>query len=110
MLSSLEGTSLKSAVDNNAGAWKLFSIALLAVITALGIVVTDVGFVVSLQGSLLGAALCFTIPSLILVGARKNQGIFNGMAPWKGLSVAGVFLLAFGTVITCLETFTTLLE
>ena len=112
LLSSLEGTSVGNAVASSDGAWKVFSVALLAAIVGLGIVVTDVGFVVSLQGSLLGALLCFSIPSLMYIGAMEKSGKADSknLSLWKMMSVAGVFLLFFGTTITCLETFTDLLE
>eukprot|EP00968_Pinguiococcus_pyrenoidosus_P021178 scaffold2695_cov239-Pinguiococcus_pyrenoidosus.AAC.1 len=110
-LSVLKNTSIGRAAASSDTAWRLFSIGLLTLVSLAAIVTTDVGFVVSVQGSLLGAGLCFTIPALIYMGALKKTGRGNeNMVAWKLLAGSGIALAVFGTIITCLETFTDLLS
>jgi len=91
--------------------WKLLTLGLLAVPTAAAIVLPDVGFVVSLMGASLGAALILVIPSLFgsrLLGDADASPAEK--AAMKGVTAFGVAIGVFGTVITVLETYTDLLK
>mmetsp|Transcript_37424 Transcript_37424/g.120041 ORF Transcript_37424/g.120041 Transcript_37424/m.120041 type:complete len:409 (-) Transcript_37424:1256-2482(-) len=83
------------------------SLALLLVCSGLSLVIKDAGFVVSINGASVGAALIFLPCAIFLnVGARSP----NERTLLKSLIVLGALLAAFGTAITCLNTFTDLLD
>ena len=76
----------------------------------LAIAVFDAGFVVSLMGASLGAALILVVPSLIgrrVLSDGLRQGRAGGDAPPRCL---GVLVGLFGTTVTVLETYTDLLS
>jgi sodium-coupled neutral amino acid transporter 11 len=119
-------STLKSAGDGalgrkcavaSSGAWISMSLGVLAVITALAIAITDAGFVVSVSGASFGAALIFCVPAIIFLAAKSNDKDQN-LLPTTKTEMTGVHLLfafgtiagLFGTVITCLDTFTTVLK
>jgi len=98
-------------------AWRVLSLSMLGLLTLLAVLTTDVGFAVSLCGSLFGAALIFCVPTLIFLSAKKADDKSNPALPTSKAEMAGVHLLfafgvlaaVFGTVVTFLETFTDLL-
>ena len=99
------------AAPNGDANWKLLSLALLAVPTLLAVVLPDVGFVVSLMGASLGAGLILVIPSLFGVSlfGDADASKFERKA-MKAISYFGYFIGLFGTVVTCLETYTDVLN
>lgn len=52
---------------------KLGTVLLLAAFTAIGVVLTDLGFVVSFAGAVLGSALVFIFPSLMWISKCKKE-------------------------------------
>jgi sodium-coupled neutral amino acid transporter 11 len=50
------------------------TVGLLSVVTALALVLKDVGFVVSMSGALFGAALMFIVPALMNISNIKRKG------------------------------------
>ncbi|CAM9368204.1 unnamed protein product, partial [Chrysoparadoxa australica] len=83
--------------------WSVVSSFMLAAATAIAIATPDVGLVVSLVGSLLGAGLCFTMPAMMYLSVmrdRKRAGLKN-----SGWEVLGLHLVAvFGCVMTVVGT------
>ena len=85
--------------------------ALLAVPTFLAVILPDVGFVVSLMGASLGAALILVVPAFMgraVLGdadATPRERAAMGAVGWFGVLVG-----AFGTTVTVLETYTDLLK
>ena len=87
------------------------SLSLLAVPVLLAIVVPDVGFVVSLMGASLGAALILVVPSLIGRRVLADKDCAKGERGAMRLVAAfGVLVGLFGTTVTVLETYTDLLS
>ncbi|KAH8059211.1 hypothetical protein JL721_9302 [Aureococcus anophagefferens] len=103
----------KATVDpllaKNPANWNWLTLLLLAVPTSLAIVLPDVGFVVSLMGASLGAGLIIVIPGLF----GTSLGLANSAVEarvMKLVTYCGVGIGIFGTVVTCLETYTDLLN
>jgi hypothetical protein len=100
--------------------WCAATLAILALVTALAVAVTDVGFVVSVSGASFGALLIFCVPALCFLAAKRadSGGGYPGALNSSKAEVAGVHALVafgvlaavFGTTVTCLETFTNLLK
>ena len=87
------------------------SLSLLAVPVLLAIIVPDVGFVVSLMGASLGAALILVVPSLIGRRVLADKDCAKGERGAMRLVAAfGVLVGLFGTTVTVLETYTDLLS
>ena len=86
--------------------WVAASLALLAVPTGLAVVLPDVGFVVSLMGSSLGAALILIVPALM--GRALLPGAETGVM--AGVAGFGVLIGLFGTIVTFLESYTDMLN
>jgi len=113
--SGLSALGSKCAVASSS-AWTALSLGVLALFTFLAIVTTDAGFVVSVSGASFGAALIFCVPSVIFLAAKRSDD--TNLLPTSKAEVGAVHLLfafgaaagLFGTLITCLETFTTLLQ
>mmetsp|Transcript_12519 Transcript_12519/g.16435 ORF Transcript_12519/g.16435 Transcript_12519/m.16435 type:complete len:517 (+) Transcript_12519:20-1570(+) len=114
-------TSLHSSIETCASNLQLkphvkdtLSISVLLIITAIACNCgqDDVGFVIGIVGSLLGAFACYIMPSLLnikLFNADKldlsgKELLFN-----KVLLALGVMFAIFGTAVTCLERFTDIL-
>ncbi|KAH8092279.1 hypothetical protein JL720_5247 [Aureococcus anophagefferens] len=103
----------KATVDpllaKNPANWNWLTLLLLAVPTSLAIVLPDVGFVVSLMGASLGAGLIIVIPGLF----GTSLGLANSAVEARVMKLVtyfGVGIGIFGTVVTCLETYTDLLN
>ena len=101
----------------SSGAWTSLTLSVLSIITFLAVVITDAGFVVSVSGASFGAALIFCVPAIIFLSAKRSDKGEN-LLPTTKLEMSAVHLLflfgvsaaIFGTSITCLNTFTTLLQ
>lgn len=112
--SSLAGTRLGDAVQRSQAAWTALSVAMLAAATLLAVVATDVGFVASVSGASLGAVLIFVAPALMQLATLRAQG--GGVAKGgkaalaRGLVGFGCVMAVLGTVVTCLETFTSVFK
>ncbi|CAN0217572.1 unnamed protein product, partial [Discosporangium mesarthrocarpum] len=50
------------------------TVCLLAAVTVIAVAVTDIGFVVGITGSLLGASICYIIPAVLFVKAHRRFG------------------------------------
>jgi len=86
------------------------SLGLLAVPTLLAIVVPDVGFVVSLMGASLGAALILVVPAMIGTRVLPDRDCSKSeRAAMRLVAAFGVLVGLFGTTVTVLETYTDLL-
>jgi len=107
-LSALGGTRLGVKARTSGTWWAGLSTAMLAAVTALAIVATDVGFVASVSGAALGAALIFMAPALMQLGTLRAKGATKGLSAWiaRALVAFGGVMAVVGTVVTCLETFT----
>lgn len=99
--------------------WVALTVALLAATSGLAILTPDVGLVVSLAGSLLGAVIIYAVPGLInlalLRGApppagRSTASLARERAASRGLVAFGFAMAVLGTVITCLDSFTDALK
>ena len=103
--------SLLNLKPADGGAFVVRSLALLAAPVGLSVVLPDVGFVVSLMGASLGAALILVAPALlgraVLGAADASSSEFVVMGVVAAL---GVLVGLFGTTVTILETFTDLLK
>ena len=91
------------------------SVGLLTLFTALALVVPDAGFVVSITGASVGSALICVVPCLIYLNIvplplNPSQKDLLERSLLKILIGFGFGVAAFGTVVTCLETFTDLLH
>lgn len=111
VLSSLAGSPLGKAADASPAVWTALSVALLGAATLLAVVATDVGFVASVSGASLGAVLIFVVPALMQLATMRAAG--GGKAAGAKAAGAraivgfGAVMAVLGTVVTCLETFTT---
>ena len=103
----------KATVDpllaKNPANWNWLTLLLLAVPTSLAIVLPDVGFVVSLMGASLGAGLIIVIPGLFGTSLGLATSAVEARV-MKLVTYFGVGIGIFGTVVTCLETYTDLLN
>lgn len=84
----------------------VLTIGLLGFVTGMATLVTDVGFVNALQGAILGSALIYCFPGMILVcNARKSQGkVGKGTVRMAWLTVAlGVVMGLAGTTLTVVK-------
>lgn len=86
------------------------SLGLLALFTALAIAVPDAGFVVSFTGASVGSALICVVPCLVYLRIAKPKADDPERLLLKCLVVFGVAIATFGSIVTCLETFTDLLK
>ena len=99
-LSNLSGSARQNALTPT-------SIALLAIITSLALILKDVGLVVSLTGAIFGNAIMFIIPSIMYLGtihaARKRYD--NKVSVIKGSSVevvANYGMIGVGVIMSIL--------
>jgi hypothetical protein len=60
----------------SSASWSLLTFLLLSAITAVAAKTSDVGLVVSLSGSLFGAALIYCVPSAIYLKAVEQSKIY----------------------------------
>ena len=97
----------------------LYTRGTLAVITALSLVISDVGLIVSLLGALIGACIIYIFPSLLFLATTKAAARDPAGAPKRlraerivaRLMVAlGACLGALGTSVTLITAFTNLLD
>jgi len=103
----------KVSGEDRSKAFQPLTLGLLGVITAIAIVLKDVGFVVSVSGALFGSALMFVVPALMninnlksiaakaksqLTGNNKLEIAFN----W-GMIVTGIIMGGLGVVISTLK-------
>lgn len=101
----------------SSNAWTSLTLLTIALTTALAMVTTDVGFIVSLCGASFGAALIFCVPAAIFLAAYKADSDEKKSLPATKAELGGIHALfgfgvlaaVFGTVVTVLETFTDLL-
>lgn len=108
VLSCVQGTRLGDAVASSTRAWAALTAAMLALVTLVAIVATDVGFVASVSGASLGALLIFVWPALIdlKLAKARNAGSSGRAMLARGTIGFGVLMCILGTIVTCLETFT----
>ena len=103
----------KSSGEERNKSFQPLTIGLLTVITAIALVLKDVGFVVSVSGALFGSALMFVVPAVMninnlktiatkaktqLTGSNKLEIAFN----W-GMVVMGIIMGALGVIISTLK-------
>jgi len=95
-------------------AWFLITLPLIFSITLVSLVLTDIGLIVSLVGSLLGSALAFVTPAAMYLGLlRKDPSVPRSGSLVLTLHIvglAGILLGVGGTIITLLNTFTDILQ
>ena len=65
--------SLSSLLDLPKAYIKPTTLVLLAAITAIAILITDIGLIVGISGALLGASIVYVFPALIYYVARRNE-------------------------------------
>merc|ERR1711974_48385 len=80
------------------------TIALLAGITALALVIRNVAFVVNLGGAIFGALLTYIFPSLLLLLTRSHSGGVEAKVARLTIG-GGVLLGVLGSVIAVVQEF-----
>jgi len=86
------------------------TVALLGAITALALVVRNVGFVNNLGGSIFGAAIIYIFPALLLLSARAKAGASAAEVVFaRATIVGGAVLAVLGSVVSVLKEFTNVL-
>ncbi|CAM9286633.1 unnamed protein product [Heterosigma akashiwo] len=99
-----------AGIDTNNKTWTAVTLALMAATTGVSLVTKDVGLVVSLLGSLLGAGIIFSMPTaMYLCVLRQDKSIprsTNEVAALHLLALLGGLLAAGGTAVTLLDSFT----
>ena len=98
--------SLKGAVHDACGGEqgpvspRVVSVALLALLTSAASICTDLGFVSSFAGALLGSAIIYVFPSLMFHAALKQRGLLPSHRPQallaRLISLTGVMLMGLG--------------
>ncbi|CAN0550839.1 unnamed protein product, partial [Ectocarpus sp. 12 AP-2014] len=98
-----------------------WTVGLLAAVTAASLKLTDLGFVNSFGGALIGSGIVFVFPALMFlkplmrkfkdkaVAAAAAAGQKREMSLNAGIVAAGVAMGVLGCVISVLETFTNVL-
>lgn len=96
-----------------------WTVGLLGLVTAASLKLTDLGFVNSFGGALIGSGIIYAFPALMFLrplqkkvaaGAGKvSAGVRREMAANKGIFVTGVVMGALGCAVSVLETFTSVL-
>mmetsp|Transcript_33030 Transcript_33030/g.82262 ORF Transcript_33030/g.82262 Transcript_33030/m.82262 type:complete len:208 (+) Transcript_33030:1-624(+) len=85
--------------------------ALLATVTALALVVRDVGFVNNLGGSIFGALIIYIFPGRLFLAARRAQGVRSFEQLFAKITIgAGMLLAVLGSAVTILKQYTRLLR
>lgn len=81
------------------------TVGLLSLVTALALVLKDVGFVVSLGGALFGCALMFCVPAYMNISNIRSKGSGSKLeiAANYGIVGLGVFMGALGAAISVLK-------
>jgi sodium-coupled neutral amino acid transporter 11 len=85
------------------------TVGLLAIVTALALVLKDVGFVVSMSGALFGAALMFIVPAIMNISNIKRKGDMATkgekleVAANYGIVGVGAIMGALGATISALR-------
>ncbi len=75
------------------------TLCMLALITAIACIISDIGVVVGIAGALLGAAIVYTYPPIMYAAARRRTSSPAPRAIY-GLVLLGVFLGVLGTHVT----------
>ena len=96
-----------TAVSTNQSGWKL-KLGLLSSLTALSMLVKDVGMVVGLNGAITGSAIIYSFPALLFL--RFTRPPNSGIVVRKGERTLCRGLVAFGIVSAVLGGATTLLK
>jgi amino acid permease len=99
--------------EKRTNALRPLTVGILTVVTALAIVLRDVGFVVSISGAMFGAALMFVVPALMNIANIKSLAKSKSIALTKGekfeiganygLVGSGVSLGVLGVTISVLR-------
>lgn len=98
-LMNFEGETRKKSV-------KPLTVGLLTIVTVLALLLKDVGFVVSLSGSLFGCSLMFIVPAIMTIqNSKKMKGTSHDVNKFEismnyGIIALGVVLTIIGTGIT----------
>jgi len=102
---------LQGRIDLN---FHSLSIILLALVTGLSLFFSDVGFIVSMIGSLCDGPLMFILPSMVYVKVMEQYPKYRKGSLTKTTNYCligfGIFLTVFAPVISVLNTYTTLLQ
>lgn len=96
-----------------------WTVGLLGFVTAASLKLSDLGFVNSFAGALIGSGIIYIFPSLMFLRPLKNKlatgaakltaGVRREMAANKGIIVAGAVMGVLGAAVSVLETFTNVL-
>ena len=96
-----------------------WTLGLVGVVTAVSLKLSDLGFVNSFGGALVGSGIVYSFPALMFLkplqrkaatGAGKLAGnVRREMAANKGIVVAGAVMAVLGCAVSVLETFTNVL-
>merc|ERR1711871_1380643 len=98
-LTNSEGETRKKSV-------KPLTVGLLTIVTVLALLLKDVGFVVSLSGSLFGCSLMFIVPAIMTIqNSKKMKWTSHEVNKFEismncGIIALGVVLTIIGTGIT----------
>jgi len=99
-----------ATIDTSSKVWTTVTLLLMGLTTLVGAATKDVGLVVSLLGSLLGAGIIFSMPTAMYLSVlRSDKTISRSKSEVIALHLfvlLGGILAIMGTVVTLLDSFT----